>query len=70
MATCDRCRKQTTITTTSWFNTDTICQSCQKQEEAHPDYAYAKAVEHEAVKNGDYNFPGVGWPGIDGRVER
>lgn len=67
---CGRCAKPTNITKVSWFNTDGICSTCQKQEEAHPDYAYAKAVEHEAVKSGNTNFPGVGWPGIDGRVTR
>jgi len=54
----------------SWFNTDNLCLSCQTQEEAHPDFTFAKDVEHEAVKNGNTNFPGVGWPGIKGRVNR
>jgi hypothetical protein len=67
---CDRCAKPTNITRMSWFNTDNICSTCQTQEEAHPDFAYAKAVEHEAVKNGDTNFPGVGWPGVNRSVKR
>ena len=67
---CDRCGGDLGVHRVSWFNTDTICPTCQKQEEAHPDFAWAKAVEHEAVKNGDTNFPGVGWPGLNGRVER
>ena len=67
---CGRCAMPTNITKMSWFNTQDLCDACQKQEEAHPDYGYAKAVENEAVKNGDTNFPGVGWPGIDGRVKR
>lgn len=67
---CDRCATFTNITRMSWFNTDNLCPACQKREEAHPDYAYAKAVEHEAVVNGDTNFPGVGWPGVRGRVKR
>ena len=29
---------------------------------------HAKDVEHAAVVAGDMNFPGVGWPGRDGRV--
>ena len=67
---CDRCPNPLGVHRTSWFNNDNLCSTCQQQEESHPDYAYAKAVEHEAVRNGDYNFPGVGWPGLDGRVAR
>lgn len=70
MSTCDRCRKPTNVTSTSWFNTQTLCTSCQDEEAAHPDYAYAKKVENDAVRNGNYNFPGIGWPGKDGRVPR
>ena len=68
--TCDRCSKATNRVKMSWFNTDNLCLSCQTQEEAHPDFTFAKDVEHEAVKNGNTNFPGVGWPGIKGRVNR
>ena len=67
---CDRCEITTNLIHLSWFNTDNLCSTCQQQEESHPDYAYAKAVEYEAVMNGDTNFPGVGWPGLDGRVAR
>lgn len=70
MTHCDRCRKPTRITTTSWFNTDTICPSCSDEEREHPDYDYARQVENEAVMRRDYNFPGVGWPGKDGRIRR
>ena len=66
---CDRCPNPTTIYRVSWFNTaDTICPDCQKQEEAHPDYEYAKQAEKKAVRAGDTLFPGVGWPGVHGRV--
>lgn len=70
MSLCDRCPNTTNTTKMSWFNTDNLCEECQKQEESHPDYDYAKWVENEAVKEGDTNFPGVGWPGLDGRVAR
>jgi|TARA_R110000824_G_scaffold45749_1_gene132205 NMD protein affecting ribosome stability and mRNA decay len=70
MSICDRCPKPTNITKMSWFNIDNLCDDCQRQEESHPDFAHAKAVEHEAVCNGDTNFPGVGWPGAEGRVPR
>lgn len=70
MNTCDRCRKPTRVISTSWFNTQDLCSTCQDEEAAHPDYAYAKEVENEAVRRGNYNFPGVGWPGVTGRVQR
>jgi hypothetical protein len=52
----------------SFFNTDTLCPACQATEEAHPDFEAAKQAEHEACMRGDYNFPGVGWPGEHGRL--
>jgi len=63
---CDRCRKQTQVFSCSWFNTQDICLDCQRQEEKH----HARDQEREAVLRGDMNFPGVGWPGVDGRVPR
>lgn len=68
--TCDRCRSTMSVYRVSWFDTARICPDCQSEEEAHPDYRYAKDVEHAAVVAGDTNFPGVGWPGRDGRVPR
>ena len=65
---CDRCKTTASTTKMSWFNTDALCEACQEQEEAHPDFAVARALEEEAVRRGDLNFPGVGWPGLDGRV--
>lgn len=66
----DGCPKPLGTHRVSWFNTDAICSDCQKQEEAHPDYKHAKEVEHAAVLKGNTNFPGVGWPGVKGRVPR
>ncbi len=70
MGRCDRCKKETLTHTGSWFSRETICVSCSREEAKHPDYEYAKAVEMEAVAEGNLNFPGVGWPGPDGRVPR
>lgn len=60
--TCDRCGGDASTSIMSRFNTDTICLLCQKKEKAHPAYAEAARVELEAVKRGDYNFPGIGRP--------
>jgi len=59
---CDRCKKPTPVTQMSWFNTDALCDPCREEERVHPDYEEARAVETAAVKRGDYNFPGIGWP--------
>lgn len=59
---CDRCGQEAFIVTTSMFNTDTICINCKKKEKRHPDYKKAVQAELQAVRSGDYNFPGIGKP--------
>ena len=57
---CDRCEKPTGGSTTmSIFNQDVICLPCKRKEKLDPDYEPAVVAEQEAVRNGDYNFPGV-----------
>ncbi len=53
----------------SRFNTDVLCPACIEEEKQHPDYEKAVAAELEAVRCGDMNFPGIGWPGKDGRIK-
>ena len=67
---CQRCGQPSTSFTGSWFSGELICLDCSEAEEAHPDFDFAHDTETEAVKRGDLNFPGVGWPGVDGRVPR
>jgi len=62
MPKCDRCGAEATTTTGSYFNTDTICMECDKIERAHPKFRKAIDTEHEAVKGGDLNYPGIGLP--------
>lgn len=59
---CERCGTSTNAHTMSVFNTDEICIPCRRTEELHPDFASAHAAEAAAVRDGDYNFPGVGLP--------
>jgi hypothetical protein len=59
---CDRCGQETLAHTGSMFNTDQICLPCKDREEQHPRYAKARDAELEAVKSGDYNYPGIGLP--------
>jgi hypothetical protein len=57
---CDRCEKPTGGSTTmSIFNQDVICLPCKRKEKLDPDYDAAVRAEQEAIRNGDYNFPGV-----------
>ena len=65
---CDRCGGELSVRQMSRFNTDVLCMKCIEEERNHPDYEKAVAAELEAVRRGDYNFPGIGWPGKDGRV--
>jgi hypothetical protein len=60
---CDRCRKSMGSCTMSRFNTDMICETCEKKEQSHPKYAEAKSVEESMVRNGNFNFKGIGKPG-------
>ena len=59
---CDRCGKETGAITASFFNTDTICLACDAREREHPDFERARRIESEAVRRGDYNYPGIGLP--------
>lgn len=44
------------------FDTAEICLDCKKKEEKHPRYEEAREAEANAVRNGNYNFPGIGKP--------
>jgi len=59
--TCDRCHKPTVATTMSMFNTQTICLDCWKAERQHPRFTEARNAEEAACRQGNYNFPGIGW---------
>lgn len=65
---CHRCGTATTTHIMSRFNTDLLCMNCEEGERRHPDYDRARRAEEEAVRRGELNFGGVGWPGSTGRV--
>ena len=68
---CDRCRASLDGGfTMSRFNTDTLCMKCAEEERRHPDYQLAADIEQAAIRHGDYNFEGIGWPGKNGRIKR
>lgn len=59
---CDRCNDKLIYRVMSIFNTDCICPKCASKERAHPLYEKAKLAEITAVRNGNYNFEGIGKP--------
>ena len=60
MSCCDRCYEDTNITTMSMFNTQIICMECKKKERKRPDYKRAVDADNEQIRQGNYNFKGVG----------
>jgi len=46
----------------SMFDTRLICLTCKAEERQHPRYAEALAADLAAITQGDFNFPGIGWP--------
>jgi hypothetical protein len=46
----------------SIFNTDCLCLECINEERKHSEYQKALEAERRAIRNGDYNFPGIGLP--------
>lgn len=58
---CDRCGGSLEAgRIMSMYNQDCICMACKKAEQQRADYAEAVAADHEAIKQGNYNFPGIG----------
>lgn len=68
---CDRCHNslEGKSRQMSRFNTDCLCPECMEEEQRHPDYRKAADAEMNAVRHGDNNFQGIGWPGKNGRVK-
>ena len=60
--TCDRCHGPLTTRIMSMFNTDVLCEDCKKKELVHPDYKKALEADHIQIRNGNYNFSGIGYP--------
>lgn len=59
---CDRCACETIVTTVSMFNTEIICLDCKKKEREHPLYEAAQLADDEQIRQGNYNFQGIGKP--------
>jgi hypothetical protein len=59
---CNRCNKEVSFVTMSIFNTQDICGNCLKKEESHPQFFKARETENQEVRNGNFNFKGIGLP--------
>jgi hypothetical protein len=60
-STCDRCGGSLAHgRTMSMYNTDCICMKCADKERKREDYGAARDAEMNAVRNGDWNFRGIG----------
>ncbi|MBO4847301.1 MAG: gamma-glutamylcyclotransferase [Lachnospiraceae bacterium] len=58
---CDRCGKSLEEgRTMSMYNTDCICMKCKEEERKRPDYNRAVEADHEQIRQGNYNFSGIG----------
>ena len=44
----------------SMYNTDCICLDCKRKETERADYKAAVEADRKAIKNGDFNFVGIG----------
>ena len=53
----------------SRFDTSALCFDCLEEERQHPDYQKAVDAELAALRSGNCNFEGIGWPGKNGRVK-
>ena len=44
----------------SMYNNDCLCMKCKEAETRRADYKDALNADNEAIKNGNYNFKGIG----------
>lgn len=59
---CDRCGGSLAEgRIMSMYNRECICMKCKQAETQRADYRDALAADHEAIKQGNYNFDGIGY---------
>ena len=44
----------------SMYNNDCICLDCKRRETERADYKTASAADADAIKKGNFNYPGIG----------
>ena len=59
---CDRCKKPLNgCRIQSMYSSTVLCMECHDKETKRSDYQEAVQADRDAIKRGDYNFPGIGW---------
>ena len=59
---CDRCGGSLENgRTMSMYNEDCICMECKRKERLRRDYRKALAADCEEIRNGNYNYAGIGY---------
>lgn len=58
---CHRCYKETNCYIMSMYNEDLICNDCKDAETKRSDYKDAVDADVRSIRNGNYNFPGIGY---------
>lgn len=56
---CQRCGKETMLSSGSFLTNKEICPECQTEESKHPLFKLAKKVEREEVLKGNLNYEGL-----------
>lgn len=59
---CQRCGEPSNSYTMSFFNTSLICDECDTNERKRDDFEDARKADEDAIRQGNYNFPGIGFP--------
>jgi hypothetical protein len=62
---CQRCSVEAKMYTMSMFDVSLICMDCAATEKIHPEYSKAQKAECDAIKKGNTNFEGIGYPHTD-----
>lgn len=59
---CARCGDKLTGWSMSYFDSERVCIYCKDVERNHPQHKEAIRREEQAVRNGNFNFSGIGLP--------
>lgn len=57
---CDRCHREASVYVGSYFNEHMLCFDCKNDEKGCPNWAKAYNAETAAVRDRNFNFPGIG----------
>ena len=60
---CHRCGAKSNVHIMSMYNEQLICMDCKDKETKRDDYDKAVEADHEQIRQGNYNFKGVGLMG-------